>query len=435
MTKNHKTIDTAIHNAPWAITAGGLETVMAVARRDPDIQALAAKKHVAMEAARRVSVRGNVAIVPVTGPIFRYANFMTDLCGATSVAALATDFQASLDNPEIDSIILTFDSPGGMAAGINEMSDLIYVAREQKTVVAYVGEQAASAAYWMASAADRIVVDETASLGSIGVVIGYRKSGDDDRVEIVSTASPKKRLDPDSDEGKADLLARADDLASVFIEKVARNRGIEAEKVLSDFGQGGELIGTLAVTAGMADEIGSLENLITELQTQKRGKFMDITTFKADHPALYEQVKAEGAVAGKESATGLAESAVSAEKERILGLAESVFGAEASEKFTAVVNSGVSVEQMTALSGVFSQTASAEDDSKKKILEALQAATPPPVNGAVTQQANGGDGDFVVMVKLEMKESGVSRSAAIKTIRKDNPAAYDKWLTNQQGGR
>ncbi|KEZ65412.1 hypothetical protein C5I_0136090, partial [Pseudomonas syringae pv. syringae FF5] len=112
------------------------------------------------------SVRNGVAIIPVVGPVFRYANLFTEISGATSTQVLATDLQSALDDPSIKSIILNIDSPGGVAAGINELADQIHAGRARKRIVAYVGGTGASAAYWLASAASEIVIDETALLGS-----------------------------------------------------------------------------------------------------------------------------------------------------------------------------------------------------------------------------------------------------------------------------
>jgi ClpP class serine protease len=124
----------------------------------------------------------------------------------------------------------------------------------------------------VASAADEIVVSETSALGSIGVVGIYRGKSDKESagsVEIVSSQSPHKRLDPATDEGKARLQTRIDSMADVFISSVARNRNITANDVQVNFGGGDVMIGGLAVNAGLADRIGSLERLIAELSQKE----------------------------------------------------------------------------------------------------------------------------------------------------------------------
>ena len=242
-------------------------------------EALEAKRAQRLERTYTVKKRDNVAVMAVHGAISRHDSFLNWIRGGTALEDLALDFKTALDNPEIKAVILDVDSPGGEAAGINEFAEMVRAAK--KPVIAYVGNQAASAALWIASAAQEIVVNETAELGSLGVVFGYRPS-ESKIVEIVSTASPKKRLDPGSKEGKAEIQGRADDLAGIFIAQVAKYRKVTEEKVKSDFGQGGMMIAAKAIKVGMADRYGSLENLITELQAKHTniygGTHMGLTT-------------------------------------------------------------------------------------------------------------------------------------------------------------
>ncbi|WP_278369516.1 S49 family peptidase [Vreelandella titanicae] len=253
---------------PWLMTSEALDTVMAVADRQGDVEALETRLGRSLDNTRSVTVRDGVAVIPVTGPIFRYANLFTEISGATSTQVLATDFQTAFDDPAIKAIIPVFDTPGGEATGINEIGDLIYNMRGRKPVVAYVSGMAASAGYWIASAADEVVVDDTAQLGSVGVVLSLRKREDrpgEKSYEIVSSNAPNKRPDLETEAGRAQLQTRTDELANVFLDKVARNRGIPREEVNDRFRQGGIATGALAIEAGMADRLGSLESLIAEL--------------------------------------------------------------------------------------------------------------------------------------------------------------------------
>ncbi|RUR51411.1 S49 family peptidase [Vreelandella populi] len=253
---------------PWLMTSEALDTVMAVADRQGDVEALETRLGRSLDNTRSVTVRDGVAVIPVTGPIFRYANLFTEISGATSTQVLATDFQTAFDDPAIKAIIPVFDSPGGEATGINELGDLIYNMRGRKRVVAYVSGMAASAGYWIASAAEEVVVDDTAQLGSVGVVLSLRKREDkpgEKSYEIVSSNAPNKRPDLETEAGRAQLQTRTDELANVFLDKVARNRNLPRTEVNDRFRQGGIATGALAVEAGMADRLGSLESLIAEL--------------------------------------------------------------------------------------------------------------------------------------------------------------------------
>jgi len=268
-----------IKSEPWAITREAMDTILEIAARENETpQAVAAKMGRPLENTYDVEYRDGIAILSVTGPLFRYASLFTAISGATSYDLLARDFNKALNDPSVESILLNIDSPGGEASGVSEFADMIYNARGKKPVVAYVGGAGASAAYWLASAADRVIVDETAMLGSIGVVLGIEDSRERDtkngikRMEIVSAQSPFKRVDPATEEGQSRLQARVDALAEVFVAKVARNRGRDVETVLKEFGQGDVFVGQAAVNAGLADRVGSYEGVISELRSTTNGR-------------------------------------------------------------------------------------------------------------------------------------------------------------------
>jgi len=262
------------------MTEAALRQLLDIAARDTSEswEAVAAKLGKPLESTWTVETRDGVAIVPVNGPIFRYANLFTMFSGGTSVQDLATDFQSSMEDPAIKAILLNVDSPGGEVAGINEMASMIRAAAEKKPVVTYVGGMAASGAYWLASQTQAIVADSTAMLGSIGIVATFRdrKAADEKagiaNYEIVSSQSPKKRLDPGTETGRAAIQVVLDDLAAEFVAAVASGRGVTAEKVLADFGQGGVMTAKRAIDAGLADQLGSFESVLSELAATETGK-------------------------------------------------------------------------------------------------------------------------------------------------------------------
>lgn len=262
-----------IRSTPWAIQQEALDTILEIAAREnASPQAVAEKLGRPLENTYDVENRDGVAVLHVVGPLFRYANMFTALSGATSYDLLARDFAKAVDDPNIRSIVLNIDSPGGEAAGVSEFADQIASARGIKPIVAYVDGSAASAAYWIASAADEIVANDMAVIGSIGVVASVDDTRERDakagvkRYEIVSAQSPDKRLDVATDDGRAKIQALVNSLADIFIDKVAQNRGVDREAVLKNYGQGGVLVGQAAVGAGLADRLGSFEGVIAKLQ-------------------------------------------------------------------------------------------------------------------------------------------------------------------------
>lgn len=260
---------------PWALETKTLAVMKDIAAREWQITEAVAKQF-GERTGPNSTKRDGVSLISINGVISRYATLFHDICGGISVETLAKEFNQALSDPDTKSIILNIDSPGGQVNGINELGEMIHAARGKKPIVAYVGGMGCSAAYWLATAADEIVLDNTASVGSIGVVATYVKQKHDDKevFEMVSSQSPNKRLGPDTDDGKEQHQAELDQLANIFIDRVARNLNISRDNVLAKFCQGGTAIGQKAVDKGMAHRLGSLENLITELQTRKTTKKM-----------------------------------------------------------------------------------------------------------------------------------------------------------------
>ncbi|MDE1465931.1 S49 family peptidase [Spartinivicinus poritis] len=260
---------------PWALETKTLAVMKDIAAREWQITEAVAKQF-GERSGPNSTKRDGVTLIGVNGVISRYASLFHAACGGASVETLAKEFNQALSDPDTNAIILNIDSPGGQVNGINELGEMIHAARGTKPIVAYVGGAGCSAAYWLATAADEIVLDNTASVGSIGVVATYVKQKHDDKdvFEMVSSQSPKKRLEPDSQDGKATYQAELDQLADIFIDRVARNLSVSRDDVLAKFCQGGTAIGQTAIDKGMAHRLGSLENLITELQKRKTTKNM-----------------------------------------------------------------------------------------------------------------------------------------------------------------
>ncbi|NWD49027.1 S49 family peptidase [Pseudomonas gingeri] len=337
---------------PWLMLPDALDNLMSIADRQGDPEALEARLGKALDNTRSVTMRNGVAIIPVTGPIFRYANMFTRISGATSTAVLATDLQTALDDPKVKAIVLQVDSPGGEANGINELADMIHSARDKKRIVSYVGGSGASAAYWLASAASEVIVDDTALLGSIGVVLNVSVTKDDGgkkSYEIVSSTAPNKRPNIETEEGRAEIAKTVDALADVFVSKVARNLGVSADKVPEMGGHGGLKVGADAVASGLAHRVGSLESVIAELAgpasnpLRKPNVPTIVKTTAELHAAIQAgadpltiEVSAPDPTAQQAAITDAQASATAAERERYTGI-------------TALASAGFEAEIKTAL--------------------------------------------------------------------------------------
>ena len=233
-------------------------------------EALSIKSEKHLDNTGSVSIRDGTAIIPIHGPITARNTFFSLFAGGTSLETLAKDFREALSNEDVKSILFDIDSPGGVAVGPMEMAEMIYNARGRKPIYSYIGRNGSSAAYWLASATEKIIVNPSALVGSIGVVttIPVQEQPDQDgykNIEIVSSNAALKRPDPKTKEGLAEIRRELDDLESTFIESIAKYRSITPEIIKADFGGGGVIIGSQAVNKNMADALGTYEEVLANL--------------------------------------------------------------------------------------------------------------------------------------------------------------------------
>jgi signal peptide peptidase SppA len=260
----------------WAMPEDHVRNLLAIAARENEISDTALESYRAdrQDEETGLSIRGDVGVINVAGPLFKFANLFTVLSGATSYQMTALALQQAADDPQIRSIVIQFDTPGGMVSGCDELATAIHSARKTKPVYAYVSGMAASAGYWLASSCEKVIISPASMVGSIGVVRAWqddtkrKAAAGIETIEIVSSQSPDKRPDHSTDEGRSVHQKQVDDLADVFIKSVAENRGVSADQVAKEFGAGGVEIGANAVSKGMADAIGQFEDLIAVLSTE-----------------------------------------------------------------------------------------------------------------------------------------------------------------------
>lgn len=420
-----------VASQPWAIQPAMLETIAAIARRENEsVEAVEARLGRKLQNTRAVTLRDGAAIIPIVGPVFRYANLFTEISGATSLDQLARDFTAAVDNPEVKTIVLSIDSPGGQATGIAEMAAMIRAA--DKEVIAYVDGTAASAAYWLASAADRIVLSKTAMVGSIGAVLSLDTSKDKNTVEIVSSQSPNKRPDVTTDLGRAQIQQLIDALAQVFVEDVAVYRKTDVATVMSQFGQGAMFIAADAKARGMADTITTFESLLAGLSGKpaKQGVIsmatengtpaadspaIDREFLAARHPDLLASLQAEGAAA---------------ERARILAVHAQATGFPGHDALVADMMADGATSGPEAAVRILA----AERELGARRLEALRAAAPAPLPHTIAPDDADADSGLASAPVEDRAKAAWDKDPDLRNEFK-TLGAYTAYLRNFEAGR
>jgi ClpP class serine protease len=205
------------------------------------------------------TLQGKVAIVSLGGVILKHASMIETLCGAVDVDSFLVNVQKAFADPNVESILLDINSPGGEVTGVMEAADAIREMCKTKQIVAFTDSLCASAAYWIASACDAIFVTATSDIGSIGCYIGmydYSIAFSQEGVKPVLIKSGKFKGDgfqglPISEDTIARLQAEVDQTNLLFRDAIAIKR-----KGLSDDDMQGQcFLGLNAIQNGISDGI------------------------------------------------------------------------------------------------------------------------------------------------------------------------------------
>jgi capsid assembly protease len=227
---------------------------------------------------------GSIAVLPVYGMLTNRT--MYDMSGGsagTSCNQLSATLRQLMKDPNVGSIVMDFDTPGGDVDGVDELASEIYQARKSKRIVAVSNCLCASAGYYLASQCTEIVVSPSSLTGSIGV---YTMHEDDSgmleaagiRLELIKFGEFKaegNNLGPLTDSAREHMQEIVDTYGNAFERAVARGRGIKQDDVHKKFGQGRVFDAKTAVKIGMADRVGTLTDVLTEapaLSTSASGR-------------------------------------------------------------------------------------------------------------------------------------------------------------------
>ncbi|MBX6330196.1 MAG: S49 family peptidase, partial [Pseudolabrys sp.] len=214
-----------------------------------------------------------IAVVSVIGTLVSRSAYLDAASGLVSYGDIGDAIAGAMSDPAVRGVILDVDSAGGEVGGLFDLVDRIRALRaaSDKPLWAVANESALSAAYAIASAADRLYVTRTGEVGSIGVVaVHVDESGADAKAGLSWTFvfAGEHKIDanahePLSERARAAIQADVDRLYAEFCALVAANRGLSPETVR---GTKAEVYrGELAIRAGLADRLGTLDLAIAEM--------------------------------------------------------------------------------------------------------------------------------------------------------------------------
>lgn len=299
------------------------------------------------------------SIVSIYTPMVNKTDTYSAYMGLRSYEDIADDISLAI-NDSNDIIILDMDSGGGMVSGISQAIEAITEAKKTKKVYAFVSGICASACYWIASQCDKIIMDSTAQVGSIGAMIaGYAfdlESMGIKEFRFVSDVSPNKNPEIGSDKFNDDMQETVNVAGRLFVEAVASGRNVTFEKVVSDFGGGKMFFSQEAISRGMADSVGTIKTLIEEVYMSEKKD-----TVTAEKPTV--------------DIDAIVKEAIATERARIDAI-QSHPNAKAQEKLAKMcIDQGMTAEQSKAiLDAVVVREVTPSAEKPKSTLDALMAS-------------------------------------------------------------
>lgn len=391
-----KRIINLLADDPWAIKPEVLDELLAAynnlaanlgATSGAPLAALSGASG-ASEGDAPYTLDGRVAVIDISGTIHRTGGHARcfSWTGQDDIKA-AVD--AAISDRRAKAILLSFDSPGGVVAGLKELADHIAAQAKQKPMYAYADGLCASAAYWLASATGRIYAPVTATVGSIGVVAVHTdRSGANTaaglRITYITGGTWKAAGNADaplSAQDKQYYQGRIDALHTIFKADVAARMPVNAD-LPEKWGDGQVFLAEEARSLGLLTGIVSdRQALIAQIHKEIS---MDKAKLASEHPELLAEIEREATA----NAEAKSKETLTAALANQAALFAAIAGDEMAAKVAALVAAGVTAEQVKAMRAAGfdlpkaeapKAAEAAESDSRKEVLAALKAATPAPV--------------------------------------------------------
>lgn len=263
-----------------------------------------------------------VALIHITGSLVNRGAWVGASSGLTSYEGIAAQIDKARTDDELHAAILDINSPGGEATGMFTVAQKVRELAAVKPVIAVVNDVAASAAYGIASGANEIVISPTSFVGSIGVVMVHiDHSGEMEQKGLKATIihAGANKVDghpfgPLSKDVRANLQSKVNILYDRFLETVEAGRGDRLDASSARKTEANIFIGQQAVELGIADRIGTFDQVLAELQNAPSGSKTENVTMadKTNSPkteganitqAALDQAVADAKAAGAQEAT------------------------------------------------------------------------------------------------------------------------------------
>ena len=267
-------------------------------------------------------VGDGVAVVSVEGSLVQKTGSLDPNSGMQGYDGVRGKMDAALKDPAVKGILLSIDSPGGEVSGAFDMADYVASAKEKKPVWSYADGMMASAAYLIGSQADAVFASQTATVGSVGVLVAHvdrSQQMEKEGLKVTLIHSGAQKVAGNSyaalaDDVRADIQSEIDMLRDKFAGAVERGRqNMSKDDVLAT--EARTYAAQKAVDVGFVDGVASFDEVVAQFSKSLaasadknlRGTKMSSTQIAstglsdADVEKMMTEARAEGMAAGAQS--------------------------------------------------------------------------------------------------------------------------------------
>lgn len=205
---------------------------------------------------------------------------------ASSPEKFGSQIKEAEEDPSVKAIVFFINSPGGSVVASREIARS--VAGAKKPTVCWLGDVAASGAYWIASSCGHIVADELSVTGSIGATSAYLelsgllKKYDVDYKQLTTgkykdSGSPYRELTKEEEAMFRDALNK---VLEKFAQSVSERRNISVEKIKSL--EGKAVLGEEALSLGLVDSLGGREEVLRVIEEKTKEKEIKLEFYEKE---------------------------------------------------------------------------------------------------------------------------------------------------------
>ena len=209
-------------------------------------------------------------VIPIAGVIGKSLSPLEKMTGAVDVSDIADTIDDYAMNPQVTRIAFQVSSPGGTVTGVEELANK--VRNIAKPTMSYTDTEMASAAYWVAAAADKVVASPSSTVGSVGVymvVADYSEAAKAEGIKmIVIKAGQHKAIGVPgaevTDAHQAHLQEGVDEIHADFKAAVLKTRKMVKAEDMEGQVFSGKQAAQRGLVTGLADSFNEAVSMWAE---------------------------------------------------------------------------------------------------------------------------------------------------------------------------